>query len=91
MDRQSFLAGVPFSGGRLLFTRFRFNGEFIEQQDFSPVEDRWNHYCSVSEISDTGFKASIILLGLDIVKSEILFQDLKFSEEIILEGGTDNG
>lgn len=91
MDKQSFLAGVPFSGGRLLFTRFRFNGEWIEQQDFSPVEDRWSFYCSVSEISDTGFKASMILLALNIVESEILFQDLQFSEEIILEGGVENG
>ena len=91
MDKQSFLAGLPFSGGRLLFTRFRFNGEFIEQQDFCPVDDRWNHYCSVSEISEIGFKCSIVLLGLHIVESEFLFQDLQFSEEIILEGGASNG
>lgn len=85
------MAGIPFSGGRLLYTKFRFNGEFIEQQDFSPVEDRWTHYCSVSDITDQGFKGSIILLGRNMVESEFLFQDLQFSEEVILEGGALDG
>lgn len=87
MNKMQFLAGLPFSGGRLLYTKFRFNGEFIEQQDFSPVEDRWTHYCSVSEISETGFKGSIIFLGRNMVESEFLFQDLHFSEESILDEG----
>jgi hypothetical protein len=91
--QELFMAGIPFTGGRLIFTQFRYNSEadHIEMQAFHPISDQWLYYCKAECISSIGFAASILLLGQQLVVQGFLFKDLEFSPVVSQEGGCDVG